>query len=48
MSTLAFYAIAGLVFLFSMGVRQKLKSTYNRWSRVRSVTGETGGRVLTS
>ena len=45
MSTLAFYAIAGVVFLFSLGVRQKMKSTYNRWSRVRSVTGEPGGRV---
>ncbi len=45
METTLFYVIGGLVFLFSMGVRQKLKSTYNRWSRVRSATGEPGGRV---
>ena len=40
-----FYVIAGVVYLFALGVRQKLKSTYSRWSRVRSVTGEPGGRV---
>ena len=45
METTLFYVIAGLVYLFSLGVRQKLKSTYSRWSRVRSVTGEPGGRV---
>jgi Zn-dependent membrane protease YugP len=45
MDTLVFYGIAGLVFLFSMGVRQKMKSTYNRWSRVPSKTGEPGGKV---
>ena len=45
METTLFYVIGGLVFLLSLGVRQKLKSTYNHWSRVRSVTGEPGGRV---
>ncbi len=40
-----FYVLAGLVFLFSAGVRQKLKSTYARWSQVRSVTGRPGGQV---
>jgi len=45
METTLFYVIGGLVFLFALGVRQKLKSTYNTWSRVRSVTGEPGGRV---
>jgi Zn-dependent membrane protease YugP len=45
METMLFYIIGGLVYLFSLGVREKLKSTYSRWSRVRSVTGEPGGRV---
>jgi len=40
-----FYVIAGLVFLFSWGVRQKLKRTYTRWSQVRSTTGWSGGQV---
>ncbi len=40
-----FYVIVGLVFLFSMGVRQKLKMTYARWSQVPSVTGTPGGKV---
>ncbi len=45
METIVYYVIAGVVFVFSLGIRQKLKSTYSRWSRVRSVTGEPGGRV---
>ena len=45
METVVYYVIAGVVFLFSMGVRQKLKSTYSRWSRVRSQTGLPGGEV---
>ncbi len=45
METVVFYVIAGVVLLFSMGVRQKLKSTYGRWSRVRSQTGLPGGEV---
>lgn len=45
METTLFYVIGGLVFLFALGVRQKLKSTYNTWSRVRSVTGKSGGQV---
>jgi Zn-dependent membrane protease YugP len=40
-----FYIGAGLVFLFSLGVRQHLKSTYKRWSQVRSATGRPGGQV---
>ncbi len=39
METMLFYVIAGVVYMFSLGVRQKLKSTHSRWSRVRSVTG---------
>lgn len=34
METTLFYVIGGLVYLFSLGVRQKLKATYNHWSRV--------------
>jgi len=45
MDTTLFYVIAGLVFLFSLGVRQHLKSTYSRWSQVRSATGKPGGQV---
>jgi len=45
METTLFYVIAGLVFLFSLAVRQHLKSTYNRWSQVRSATGRPGGHV---
>jgi Zn-dependent membrane protease YugP len=45
MENTLFYLIAGLVFLFSLGVRQHLKSTYNRWSQVRSATGKPGGQV---
>ena len=45
METTLFYVIAGLVFLFSLGVRQHLKSTYTRWSQVRSATGKPGGQV---
>jgi len=37
------YVIGGLVFLFSLGVRKKLQSTYKRWSQVRSATGRAGG-----
>lgn len=40
-----FYVGAGVVFLFSLGVRQHLKSTYARWSQVRSRTGKPGGQV---
>ena len=45
MGTTIFYAVAGLVFLFALGVRQHLKATYKSWSRVRSVTGRPGGQV---
>jgi len=40
-----FYLGAGVVFLFSLGVRQYLKSTYSHWSQVRSATGRPGGQV---
>ena len=40
-----FYLVAGLVFVFSLGVRQHLKATYNRWSQVRSATGRPGSQV---
>ena len=40
-----FYLGAGLVFLLALGVRQHLKSTYKRWSQVRSATGKPGGQV---
>jgi Zn-dependent membrane protease YugP len=40
-----FYLGAGLVFLFSLGVRQHLNSTYKRWSQVRSATGRPGAQV---
>lgn len=45
MGLLIFYGIGGLVFLFSLGVRQKLRSTYARWSRVPNATGASGGRI---
>jgi Zn-dependent membrane protease YugP len=45
MDMLLFYVIGGLVALFSFGVRQKMKSTYAKWSRVRSETGRPGGQV---
>ncbi|MGB3564044.1 MAG: zinc metallopeptidase [Thermoanaerobaculia bacterium] len=45
MENTLYYVIAGLVFLFSLAVRQHLKSTYQRWSQVRSATGRPGGQV---
>ena len=42
---MVFYVVAGLVFLFSLGVRQHLKSPYKRWSQVRSAPGRPGGQV---
>ena len=45
METMLFYVIGGIVFLFSLGVRQKMHATYDKWSRVRSVTGRPGGQV---
>jgi Zn-dependent membrane protease YugP len=45
MDMLLFYVIAGIVFVFSLGVRQKLRATYDKWSRVRSATGRPGGQV---
>lgn len=45
MDLMVFYVIGGLIFLFSLGVRQKLRSTYKRWSRVRNATGKPGGQI---
>jgi hypothetical protein len=45
MENTLYYVIAGLTLLFSLGVRQHLKSTYKRWSQVRSATGRPGGQV---
>ncbi len=45
MDLMIFYVVGGLVFLFSLGVRQKLRSTYKRWSRVRNATGKPGGQI---
>jgi Zn-dependent membrane protease YugP len=45
MKTTLFYVVGGIVFLFSLGVRQKMHSTYNTWSRVRSASGRAGGQV---
>ena len=40
-----YYWIAGAVFLFSILVRQKLTSTYRKWSQVRNQAGITGGQT---
>lgn len=45
MDATLFYIVAGLVFLFALGVRQHLKTTYRKWSQVRSATGRPGGQV---
>ena len=45
MENTLYYLIAGVTLLFSLGVRQHLKSTYQRWSEVRSATGRPGGQV---
>jgi Zn-dependent membrane protease YugP len=45
METMLFYVIAGVVFFFSLGVRQKMHATYDKWNRVRSATGRPGGQV---
>jgi hypothetical protein len=45
MDLMAYYVIAGLVFLFSLGVRQKLRSTYKHWSQVRNATDRPGGEI---
>ena len=45
MSTMVYYVIAGLVFVFSWGVKQKLQSTYKQWSQVRNATDRPGGEI---
>ena len=44
MSALAYFSIVGLVMLFSLGIRAKLKSTYSKWGRVRNSAGITGAQ----
>ena len=41
----SYYWIAGAVFVLSMIVQQKLKSTYRTWSAVRNSAGITGART---
>ena len=45
METILFYVVGGVVFFFSLGVRQKMHATYDKWNRVRSATGRPGGQV---
>ena len=45
MGVMVYYVIAGLVFLFSWGVKQKLQSTYKQWSQVRNATDRPGGEI---
>ena len=45
MENILFNGIAGLVFVFSFGVREHLKSTYKHWSQIRNSTGRPGGQV---
>jgi Zn-dependent membrane protease YugP len=42
---MTYYVIAGLVFLFSYAVKQKLSSTYKRWSQVQNATDQPGGKI---
>ena len=41
----AFYWIAGLAFVFSLIVRQKLTATYRRWSQIPNQARISGGRT---
>ncbi len=43
--SILFYGVFGLVFLFSFAVREHLKSTYKKWSKVRNATGRPGGQI---
>jgi len=45
MGVMVYYVIAGLVFVFSWGVKQKLQSTYKRWSQVRNATDRPGAEI---
>jgi Zn-dependent membrane protease YugP len=45
MSSLVFYGVAALVYLFAFGVQRRLKSTYARWSQVRNLTSTPGGQI---
>jgi Zn-dependent membrane protease YugP len=45
MGMMMYYVVAGLVFLFSYGVKKKLSSTYKRWSQVRNATDRPGGEI---
>ena len=45
MDEMSYYWIAGAVFVLSMIVQQKLKSTYRTWSAVRNSAGVTGAQT---
>ncbi len=45
MGLMVYYVIAGLVFVFSWGVKQKLQSTYKHWSQVRNATDRPGAEI---
>jgi Zn-dependent membrane protease YugP len=45
MGMMMYYVVAGLVFLFSYGVKKKLSSTYKRWSQVRNATDRPGAEI---
>lgn len=45
MDEMSYYWIAGAVFVLSLIVQQKLKSTYRTWSAVRNSAGVTGAQT---
>lgn len=45
MDEMSYYWLAGAVFVLSLVVRQKLNSTYRRWSAVRNSAGVTGAQT---
>ncbi len=45
MDAMSYYWIAGAVFVLSLIVQQKLKSTYRTWSAVRNSAGVTGAQT---
>lgn len=44
MSDIAYFSIVGVVMLFSLAIRAKLKSTYAKWGRTRNSAGITGAQ----
>jgi uncharacterized protein len=45
METLIFYVVLGVVYLFSLVVRQRLNATYSKYLRVPNRAGFSGGQV---